>query len=114
MLRIYGADIDIGGVACMGYQCTMNAIEYHHIRSMGDKFGARMGTERGREIRKIFSSVYNSSPLCRRHHEIGKLHRMSVEEELLRKARKKVHDAMRRGDYTITDEDRLFLERYSL
>jgi len=105
LLAIYG-----DCPTCEGFQCTFNATETHHIRTRGYKFGAKPSSEK----RKIFSSIFNASPLCRHHHALGEIHRMDMEEDLLKKARNKVHDAMRRGDYTITDEDRLFLEIYSL
>jgi hypothetical protein len=80
--------------------------ELHHILGRGELFGARKGSQE----RSHFSSPLNCCPILPAIHK-GPLrdHRL-MRQLFLEKARERVLNAAALGEYTLTDDDRAFLQ----
>ena len=60
--------------------CGIKAVDPHHILGRGHKYGA---SPKRRDKRRVFSSIFNCSPLCRECHDIGSIHSDEMQEKLL-------------------------------
>ena len=86
---------------CMGMNCINRAQDWHHI--------LHRGNAKDSEDRKMHSSVFNASHLCRKCHDKGDIHTREVEEYYLKKVRARIALT----NYELVEIDRQFLEKYS-
>lgn len=87
------------------FLCGQCAADAHHIVSRGYKYGAAPKSER----RDMFSSVLNYAPLCKKHHEWGKIHWKQVERQLLDKSLIAVRSC---EQYRWNNDDRAFFHNF--
>ena len=79
--------------------CRAKAMDIHHTCQRGNK--------KNNEDRKIHSSVFNSIPLCRDHHE-GNLHSIDKRQFFLDIARKRIENSL----YSPTITDKKFIWKF--
>ena len=80
--------------------------DLHHILSRGELFGIGPRHER----RSIFSSPLNAAPLSRAIHQGPKRDNPHMRRMFLEEARTRSLNAAALGAYTLTDDDRAFMQ----
>lgn len=97
--------LDIWGCypsSCLGGE---GPVEFHHPIGRGGRYGYQW---KHRE-RRFFSSPLAVVPVTREEHEDPDLNTETMQKHLLRIARSKTMDAVRRGDYELQQKDIEFL-----
>lgn len=83
-------------------------VDLQHIMGRGHNYGS--GIKQGKDQRKMFSSVFNCTPLIRDVHAGGYRDHRLMRELFLEITFEKVMEKVNRGEYKLKQLDKDFLE----